>query len=131
MLSLIIAAAVPAQAAAPVAQANVSLTAQVDVPADKGPQTVQMHTREFAAGDSSGWHTHPGVELGIVVTGEFELRLADGTARRFGPGQSFSVPRGAIHNGVNVAPGPSRLAITYVYDKGQPVRTRVSPPEPK
>jgi len=60
-----------------------------------------------------------------------ELRLADGTARRFGPGQSFTVPRGTIHNGINVAAGPSHLAVTYVFDKGQPVRTMITPPPAK
>jgi quercetin dioxygenase-like cupin family protein len=113
-----------AQAAAPLA----APTVEIDVPEGHGPQSVQSHTREFAPGDSSGWHTHPGVEMGIVLSGEMEMRLADGTVRRFGPGQTFTIPRGTVHNGVNVADGPSRLAITYVYDKGKPVRTRV--PEP-
>lgn len=127
MIPLLLLAVEPAQASPP----PMVPTVEVDVPADRGPQSVQSHTREFAPGGSSGWHTHPGVELGIVLSGEMELRLADGTSRRFGPGQTFTVPRGTIHNGVNVAPGPSRMAITYVYDKGQPVRTWVSPPEPK
>lgn len=127
MMPLLLLAAEPAQAL-PTPQVP---TVEFDVPADRGPQTVQSHTREFATGASSGWHTHPGVELGIVLSGEMELRTADGTVRRFGPGQTFTVPRGTIHNGVNVAPGPSRMAITYVYDRGQPVRTRVNPPEGK
>jgi quercetin dioxygenase-like cupin family protein len=104
---------------------------QIDVATDKGPQSVQAHTRIFAAGGSSGWHTHPGVEMGIVISGAFEVRLADGTVKRLGPGESFSVPRGTIHNGVNVSDGPTQMAITYVYDKGKPVRTMVDPPTAK
>lgn len=103
-------------------------TVQADVPTDHGPQTVQMHTREFAVAGSSGWHTHDGVEMGIVLSGAMEVRLADGTIRRLGPGDSFTVPRGIVHNGVNVSTGPSRMAVTYIYDTGRPVRTMVDPP---
>ena len=126
MLILLLLAAASVAAAPPTPP--VVPMAQVDVPTDKGPQTVQMYTREFAAGEGSGWHTHPGVELGIVISGEVEMRLADGTTRRFGAGQSFTIPRGTIHNGINVSTGPTRLAVTYVFDTGQPVRTRISPP---
>jgi quercetin dioxygenase-like cupin family protein len=129
MLALILAAAtVPATAAPATPSPPRVPTVEFDVPADKGPQTVQMHTREFATGGSSGWHTHPGVEMGIVISGEMEMRTADGAVRRFGPGESFTIPRGTVHNGVNVNAGPSRMAITYVYDKGQPVRTLVNLP---
>ena len=125
MLALILAAATAAAATPAVP------TVQIDVPTDHGPQTVQSHTREFAEGSASGWHTHPGVEMGIVLSGAMELRTADGSVRRFGPGESFTIPRGTVHNGVNVNAGPSRMAITYVYDKGQPVRTPVSAPATK
>lgn len=129
MLALILAAALaPATPAAPAPAPARVATVEVEVPADHGPQSVQMHTREFAAGASSGWHTHAGVEMGIVISGEMELRTADGTVRRFGPGDSFTIPRGTVHNGVNVAAGPSRMAVTYIYDKGKPVRTMVDPP---
>lgn len=116
-----------AQAAAPAPPAVP--TVEIDVPTGHGRQSVQSHTREFAVGASSGWHTHPGIEMGIVISGEMEMRLADGSVRRFTAGQTFVIPRGTVHNGVNVAEGPSRMAITYVYDKGKPVRIRV--PEPR
>ena len=36
-------------------------------------------------------------------------------------GDSFVVPRGAIHAGHPVGPGPARTMSTYVVDKGAPL----------
>lgn len=45
-----------------------------------------------------------------------------------GPGGSFTIPRGAVHNGVNVGCVPARLLITYLLDKGAPQRTDAPDP---
>ena len=99
----------------------------LDVPQDKGAQQVIVQAREFAPGESSGWHVHPGVEIATVVSGEVDLVTAGGV-RRLGTGDSFQMPRGQAHNGVNPGTVPARIVITLVVDKGAPVRQSVPAP---
>ena len=99
------------------------MLAQADLPEGHGQQAVTQLIRVFPVGGSSGWHTHPGLELGHVLSGVTEMRLGDGTSHRYAAGESFAIPRGTVHNGVNVGRVPARLLITYVTDKGAPQRT--------
>lgn len=99
----------------------------LDVPQDKGPQQVIVQTREFAPGAQSGWHVHPGVEMATVVSGEMEMVTAGGV-RRLGPGDSFQMPRGQAHNGVNPGTVPARVVIALVLDKGAEPRQAVPAP---
>ena len=99
-----------------------------DVPGDKGQQEVQVMKREFPVGSSSGWHVHPGVETAYLLSGTMSLDMAGQPRMILHPGDSFTVPRGVAHNGANLGKVPARLVITYVVDKGAPVRTAVPPP---
>lgn len=115
-------------AAAPVL-ASPAMDFHLDVPQDKGPQHVNTLVREFPVGGSSGWHVHPGVEVAYLLAGEMTLDQAGQPTRRLSPGDSFLMPRGVAHNGVNVGKVPARLVITYIYDKDAPLRTPVPAPE--
>lgn len=101
--------------------------AQLEVPRDHGPQRVVVQSRDFAAHSESGWHVHPGVEIGVVIAGALELRTAAGVLT-LEPGDSFTVPRGVAHNGVNRGDAGAQLMITLVVDKDAPLRTTVAPP---
>lgn len=102
--------------------------AQVAVPRDKGPQQVVVQTREFAGKTESGWHIHPGIEIATVVDGEIELHTAAGILK-LEEGESFTMPRGVAHNGVNPQSTTTALVITLVVDKGKPMRTAVAAPQ--
>jgi quercetin dioxygenase-like cupin family protein len=122
MRPLLLAAAPLLLAAAP------PITHEVfDVPQDKGAQQVIVQSREFDPGSSSGWHVHPGVEMATVISGTVELVTAGGV-RRLGPGDSFQMPRGQAHNGVNPGSEPARVMITLVIDKGAAPRQSVPAP---
>jgi quercetin dioxygenase-like cupin family protein len=110
------------------AEAPPPMDVHLDVPQDKGPQHVEVLVREFPVGGSSGWHTHPGVEIAYLVAGEMSLEQDGQSIRRLMPGDSFMVPRGVAHNGANLGKVPARLVITYVVDKNAPLRTPVAPP---
>lgn len=110
------------------AEAPPPMDFHLDVPQDKGAQQVNTLVREFPIGGSSGWHTHPGVEIAYLVAGEMTLEQAGQPTRVLHPGDSFMVPRGLAHNGANAGKVPARLVITYVYDKGAPLRTPVPAP---
>ena len=100
----------------------------VDVPQDRGPQEVNTLVRVFPRGGSSGWHVHPGTEIAYLLSGEMELQSAGAPPRRMRPGDHFVMPRGVAHNGVTIGSRPAKVLITYVVDKGVPVRSPVPPP---
>jgi quercetin dioxygenase-like cupin family protein len=109
----ILAAAIPAApAAAPL---------RVEVPQDRGPQEAVVLERVFAIGQGSGWHVHDGIEIGRVVSGETEMRTPGGTVR-YRAGETFMIPRGLVHQGFNAGNEPAVLALTYLIDRGAPLR---------
>lgn len=119
---LAVLAAFPAMAAPP--PPNI---ADIDLPQDK-PQHASVFVREFPVGGSSGWHVHPGVEVGYLLNGEMTLEEEGKPVRRLLPGDGFAVPRGVPHVGVNVGREPARLVITYLLDKDAPSRVPVPAP---
>lgn len=101
--------------------------ATLDVPQGHGAQVVIVQSRDFPAGAEVGWHVHPGTETAVVISGEMEMITAGGV-RRYGPGESFTMPRGTPHNGINAGAETARVVITLVVDKGVPPRQPVAAP---
>ena len=65
----------------------------------------------------AGWalppHTHANeAETIHVLEGEFEVRIG-GVTTRVLPGQTAHVPRGVVHSGANVGPGPGRRVVLF------------------
>jgi quercetin dioxygenase-like cupin family protein len=75
---------------------------------------------EFAQGAAEVPHTHPGELFGYVLEGAFELDVAGKPKATYRAGDGFLVEGGRVHAGKNVAPGPSRLLVTVILEKGQP-----------
>ena len=59
---------------------------------------------EVQAGTSADRHTHPGVEIGYVLGGEFTLVIEGRPDQHLKPGSSYSIPAGAVHYAK--VPGP-------------------------
>ena len=78
-------------------------------------------TAEFAPGATTGRHTHPGDEYGIVLQGTLEFRLEGREPRRASAGEAFHNPKGVIHETRNVGEGIARVASTFIIDKGKPL----------
>lgn len=119
--------AITAAAAAP--SAGPQTHAQLDVPRGKAQQVI-VQSRDFAPGSESGWHVHPGTEVAYIASGRLELHV-EGKVMVLEPGDSFTMPRGVPHNGVNAGAEPSRAVITLVVDKGAQPRQPVAAPKPK
>jgi quercetin dioxygenase-like cupin family protein len=84
--------------------------ATLDGPVRLDTAGIEMHTRgardslmarlEFAAGGTSGWHTHPGPVIVEVASGTLTLRTPGRTGCRtqtFGPGSGFIEPGNVVH----------------------------------
>jgi quercetin dioxygenase-like cupin family protein len=126
-IGLLLAAALSLAAAAP--SAPPPFDVHVAVPQDRGVQEVNSLVRVFPRGGTSGWHVHPGTEIAYLLSGEMELQSVGAPPRRMRPGDHFVMPRGRAHNGVTVGPRPAKVLVTYVVDKGVPVRSAVPPPQ--
>ena len=66
-------------------------------------------------------HIHPGVEMGYVLNGEAQLKVAGQSPRALSAGDSFAIPANTIHSVHNTGAGPLTMLSTYVVDKNQPI----------
>ena len=94
--------------------------------ADVAPSPAQetlFGTVEIAPGSGNAFHTHNGTEIGYVERGHIRLEVKGQASRDLGPGESFMVPRGAVHRSVLLGNEPVKLINTWTVDKGVPLLT--------
>lgn len=77
----------------------------------------------IAPGASAGRHSHPGIETGYVVEGEAVMELDGEPPRKLGPGDTYLVPAGRIHDARAVGPRPVTVLATFVVERGKPLAT--------
>ena len=89
-----------------------------------GREIVQVLT-EIPAGVESGWHTHPGEEVGYIVAGTVEMMIKGQSTLTLHVGDGFLIPPGTPHNALDVGPETGRMLSTYIVEVGQPLATFV------
>jgi len=92
--------------------------------ADVAPSPAQetlFGTVEIAPGSGNAFHTHNGTEIGYVERGHIRLEVKGQASRELGPGESFMVPRGAVHRSVLLGNEPVKLVNSWTVDKGAPL----------
>jgi quercetin dioxygenase-like cupin family protein len=117
-----IATEVSAQGAPPVAVvAGVKrkILSQMDGPMP-GYVTINMEV-EIDPGVTVARHTHPGIESSYVLEGGLELPIQGQPTRTVKAGDGFQVPAETPHAGGKPGDTKTRLAITYVVEKGKPL----------
>jgi quercetin dioxygenase-like cupin family protein len=116
------ATAAEAQTTPPAATAGVKRTIlkQTDGPVP-GYVTVTAEA-EIDAGATVARHTHPGIESGYLIEGGGELSVDGQPSQMLKPGDGFQNPAGVPH-GLKNGPKTSKLAITYIVEKGKPLAT--------
>ncbi|WP_138734735.1 cupin domain-containing protein [Modestobacter excelsi] len=85
-----------------------------------GREFVQVLT-EIPRGVESGWHTHPGEEVGYLIGGTVELCVEGQPTRTVRAGEGFLVPPHTPHNARDLGPGTGRMVSTYLVEVGQPL----------
>jgi quercetin dioxygenase-like cupin family protein len=93
---------------------------QADVASSPAQETL-FGTVEIAPGSGNPFHTHYGSEIGYVVQGHIRLEVMGQPPRELGPGDSFMVPRGAVHRSVLLGNETVKLISTWTVDKGKPL----------
>jgi len=97
---------------------------QLSVP---GREIVQVRT-EIPVGVESGWHVHPGEEVGYIVAGTVEMHVQGKPTVTLHAGEGFLIPARVPHNARDLGPGVGEMLSTYVVEIGQPLATLVSAP---
>src|ERR1017187_3311451 len=110
-----------AEGAPPAATPGVKRTtlSQMDGPMP-GYVTINMEV-EIDAGVTVARHTHPGIESTYVLEGGFELPVQGQPTRMLKAGDGFQIPPEPPHAGGKPGDKKSKLAITYVVEKGKPL----------
>jgi quercetin dioxygenase-like cupin family protein len=87
-----------------------------------GRDIVQVLT-EIPVNVSSGWHHHPGEEVGYIVAGRVQMERKDAPTQILNSGDGFLIPPGISHNATDLGPDTGRMLSTYIVEKGEPVST--------
>jgi quercetin dioxygenase-like cupin family protein len=95
-----------------------------------GREIVQVRT-EIPEGVESGWHVHPGEEVGYIVAGTVEMRIEDAPTLLLHAGDGFLIPPRIPHNARDLGPGTGVMLSTYLVEVGEPLATLTSPGAPR
>ena len=87
-----------------------------------GREIVQVLT-EIPAGVASGWHIHPGEEVGYILAGTVEMRVEGQPTRTLHAGDGFLIPPRTPHNAFDVGPEVGLMLSTYIVDATEPLVT--------
>ena len=95
-----------------------------------GREIVQVRT-EIPQGVESGWHIHPGEEVGYIVAGTIRMLIQGSATLTLHAGDPFLIPPRTPHNALDLGPGTGVMLSTYIVEVGQPLTTLVDlPPVP-
>ena len=90
-------------------------------------EMVQVETL-IPAGVESGWHVHPGEEVGYIIAGQVEMRVQGRATVVLRPGDGFLIPPRTPHNARDLGPETGKMLSTYIVETGQPIATFVNQP---
>ena len=92
-----------------------------------GREIVQVETL-IPPGVESGWHVHPGEEVGYIIAGQVEMMVQGRATVVLHAGHGFLIPPRTPHNARDIGPDTGRMLSTYIVETGQPIATFVSKP---
>jgi quercetin dioxygenase-like cupin family protein len=89
-----------------------------------GREIVQVETK-IPPGVESGWHVHPGEEVGYIIAGDVEMKVQGRPTVILHAGDGFLIPPNTPHNARDLGPETGRMLSTYVVEPGQALATVV------
>lgn len=83
-----------------------------------GREIVQVLT-EIPAGVESGWHQHPGEEVGYILAGTVEMMIEGKPTLTLHAGDPFLMPPRTPHNALDLGPETGMMLSTYIVEVGE------------
>jgi quercetin dioxygenase-like cupin family protein len=87
-----------------------------------GREIVQVLT-EIPAGVESGWHMHPGEEVGYILAGTVEMSIEGQPTLTLKAGDPFLMPPRTPHNALDLGPDTGMMLSTYIVEPDEPLAT--------
>jgi quercetin dioxygenase-like cupin family protein len=92
----------------------------------EGYQTLTVMAT-IAKGTCTGRHTHPGVETGYVLEGDFVFKPDGEPEKRLKPGENFAWDgANKVHEGCAPGDRDAKILVIYVVEKGKPLVSPVT-----
>ena len=98
-----------------------TITRSIDFPAGYTTVTAVV---ELGPGICSGRHTHPGVDSGYVIQGDFVLKVDGKPEQTFKAGDSYETEPLVPHDACSVS--GAKLIDTWVVERGKPLSSPAS-----
>lgn len=95
-----------------------------------GREIVQVLT-EIPAGVESGWHQHPGEEVGYILAGTVEMMIEGKPTLTLHAGDPFLMPPRTPHNALDVGPETGMMLSTYIVEVGEALAVFTEPAAPQ
>ena len=90
-----------------------------------GREIVQVLT-EIPAGVESGWHMHPGEEVGYILAGTVRMEVRGHETLTLRAGDPFLMPPNTPHNATDLGPETGQMLSTYIVERDQPLASFVN-----
>jgi quercetin dioxygenase-like cupin family protein len=87
-----------------------------------GREIVQVLT-EIPTGVASGWHMHPGEEVGYILAGTVQMEIKDQPTLTLNTGDPFLIPPRTPHNALDLGPETGQMLSTYIVEVDEPIAT--------
>jgi quercetin dioxygenase-like cupin family protein len=85
-----------------------------------GREIVQVLT-EIPVGVQSGWHQHPGEEVGYILAGNVRMEIEAHETLTLHAGDPFLIPPRTPHNATDLGPDTGQMLSTYIVEVGEPI----------
>jgi quercetin dioxygenase-like cupin family protein len=92
--------------------------------ATPGHEAVQARGN-FEPGAVVPKHTHPGEEVGFILSGELTVDVEGKPTQTLKAGDVFFMPAGTVHSAKNTSKGQTVVISTYIVEKGKPLSAMV------
>ena len=93
---------------------------QQDLPMPGGYASALVRV-QLPVGAREGRHQHPGTLIAVVAEGTMTLEVEGKGVLTFKTGETFSVPPGTVHEGMNKSGAPITLIASFVFPKDKPM----------
>jgi len=93
---------------------------QQDLPMPGGFASALVRV-QLPVGAREGRHQHPGTLIATVAEGTMTLEVEGKGVLTFKTGETFNVPPGTVHEGMNKSGAPITLIASFVFPKDKPM----------